>query len=240
MPYRRKPKTQARKKRRQAKPMLKAYNRRTRVVVPRNIARKGPFPIRMNTSLIYKGPSTTITSGGIFNYNACTFKLNDMFDFDYNNIVGNKQPLFYDQVLSQDGPYKYYKVNAWKTTIRFINLSDKAMFVYYDPCTALITESDTPTEIQNRRGVQSFMLTAQGNAKPSCVISKYQSLKSFFPKSVNSSENFAAGYNASPSTFAYSNLLWQTMDGSVTPYTIAFQIQHTFFCTLYNADSIIS
>ena len=29
---------------------------------------------------------------------------------------GNKQPLYYDALLSASGPYKNYKVNSWRTT----------------------------------------------------------------------------------------------------------------------------
>lgn len=215
----------------------KRYIRKRR---PRMRLNKGPFPIRMNTSLVYKAPSTTIPSGGILSYAAMTLDLNNMFDFDYNNVLGNKQPLFYDQLLSSTGPYKNYKVNAWKTTIRFINLSDKALYVYYDPCTGSIADSDTPIEIENRRGVQTFMLTGQNNAKPTCTIKKYQTLKSYFPNSVNSSENFSSLWSTSPTTHCYANLLWKTIDGSVSPFSVAVQVQHIFYCTLYNADSIDS
>lgn len=201
---------------------------------------KTPFPIKMNTQLVYKAPSSNISSGGILSYNACTFALNNMYDFDYNNILGNKQPLFYDQLLSSDGPYKNFKVNAWKTTIRFINLSDKALHLYYDPCVSLIVDADTPTEIENRRGVQMFLLTGANNSKPMITINKFQTLKSFFPNSINQSENFAGSYNSSPSTQAFSNMLWKTVDGSVASFSVAIQVQHIFYCTLYNADSIIS
>lgn len=218
----------------------RANIRNTRKRRPAFRLSKGPFPIRMNTQLVYKAPSTTIASGGILNYNSLTFGLNNMWDFDYSNQLGNKQPLFYDQLLSSDGPYKYYKVNAWKTTIKLINLSDKALHVYYDPCVALVTDADTPTEIENRRGVQAFMLTAQANSKPMCTITKYQTLRSFYPNSINQSENFSGSWNASPSTNAFANLLWKTIDGSVASFSVAVQIQHIFYVTLYNADSIIS
>lgn len=217
--------------------------------MPRNVRRrrgrrgrklripKGPFPRVMNTSLVYKCPSTTITSTGVNSYNYCQFALNSMYDFDQTNIAGNKQPLFYDQLLGVDGPYKWYKVNAWKTTIRFINLSDKAMFVYYSPCDSTLLEADTANEMQNRRGVQSFTVTAQANAKPMVTIKKYQTLRNFFPSSINQSENFSAAYTSGPSTVAYSTLGWQTVDGSTTAYSVAIQVQHIFYCTLYNADS---
>lgn len=232
------PKTQYKKKTRQARRVGRKVvtNRRRTARLPSRL----PFPKVMNTQLVYKNPSVNVTSSGIQSFNYCNFTLNSMFDFDTTNIIGNKQPLFYDQLLSVDGPYKNYKVNAWKTTIRFINLSDRAMYVYYDPCSATISEADSALEMQNRRGVQTFVLTAANNAKPMCTITKYQSLRQFFPNSVNSSENFSAVYNASPATAAYSTLGWQTIDGSVTAYTIAVQVQHIFYCTLYNADSVNS
>lgn len=121
--------------------------------IPRTFKTLGPFPKVMNTTLVYKNPSVNVTSAGISSYNYCNFALNSMFDFDQTNIIGNKQPLFYDQLLSIDGPYKNYKVNAWKTTIKFINLSDKAMFVYYDGNLTALTETDQLNEVQNRRGV---------------------------------------------------------------------------------------
>lgn len=241
MPYRRTTKRPARKTRRVARGNRKVYNRATiKTSIPRPMGRKGPFPIRMNTQLVYKNPSTTIVSSGVTNFNYCQFALNSMFDLDQTNVIGNKQPLFYDQLLSITGPYRNYKVNAWKTTIRLINLSDKAMYVYYDPCAALLTEADSALEMENRRGVQSFTLTAQNNAKPMCTIKKFQTLKSFFPNSINSSENFSAAYNTGPSTVAYATLGWKPIDNSTTPFTVAIQYQTIFYCTLYNADSVDS
>jgi len=242
MPYVRKfkPRRQTLRKRGVVRPKFRAnrrYIRKRRLNLPLS---KGPFPKVMSTQLVYKNPSSTITSNGLLNYNYCQFNLNSLWDFDIANVLGNKQPLFYDQLLSSDGPYKNYKVNAWKTRIRFINLSDKALHLCYDPCTALITDSDTPMEIENRRGVQTFLLTGQNNSKPMATITKFQTLKSFFPNSINQSENFAGGWNSSPTTHAYANMLWKTVDGSVGVFNVAIQVQHIFYVTLYNADSIVS
>lgn len=239
MPYRRRPKTQARRKRRQAKPYAKVYRKTTTVArIPRPIGRKGPFPRTMNTTLLYKAPSVNVTSAGISSYNYASFGLNNMYDFDIDNIVNNKQPLFFDTLVTSNGPYRNYKVNAWKTTIRFINLSDKAMFVYYDPFAGTYAvETDTAGEMQNRRGVQSFTLTAQANAKPMITIKSFKTLKSCYPNGVNQSENFAGSSSSAPSSVAYGTLGWQTIDGSTAAFTVAIQIQHIFYATLYNADS---
>jgi len=38
-------------------------------------------------------------------------KPNDMYDYDNTGEAGNKQPLYYDALLSASGPYKQYKNN---------------------------------------------------------------------------------------------------------------------------------
>jgi len=43
-------------------------------------------------------------------------KPNDMYDYDNTGEAGNKQPLYYDALLSASGPYKQYKTISWKTT----------------------------------------------------------------------------------------------------------------------------
>jgi len=44
-----------------------------------------------------------------------------MYDYDNTGEAGNKQPLYYDALLSASGPYKQYKTISWKTTWYFMN-----------------------------------------------------------------------------------------------------------------------
>jgi len=209
--------------------------------VPRPLAySKGPFPKVMQTQLVYKQPSTTITSNGLLNFNYLQLNLNSMWDLDITNVFGNKQPLFFDQLVTTEGPYKKFKVNAWKTTFKFINLSDKPMYVYYDPGSLFQSDSDTVIEIENRRGVISKLVTAQSNASPMATISKYTTLRSVIPQSVNMSENFMGTHSANPSTQVYGTLFWKTLDGSTTAFSVGVQITHVFYCQLYDHDSVQS
>jgi len=114
------------------------------------------------------------------------------------------------------------------------------MFVYYDPASMVLTEVDSILEVENRRGVISRMVTSQNNAKPMATISKYSTLKSIFPNSINQSENFMGSSSANPATQCYGTLFWKTIDGSTSSFSVAIQVQHIFYCTLYEADSIIS
>lgn len=198
------------------------------------------FPLTKSCKLIYKNPSTTITSNGIVNYRACIFKLNSCYDLDYNNEFGNKQPLYFDYLCTANGPYANFQVNAWKTTIKFINLSDKALNVYYDHGQNKgIFESDTPTEIQNRQGVSHRMVTAQGNAKPMCIFTSYRTIKPFYPK-YDRDSNLAGSFSADPFNLVYGTLLAQTIDGSTTAFSYAIEVTHVFYTQLYNRDMILS
>lgn len=236
MPFVRRKTRRAPRKKPTGRRVTRVNRRRTRRA-PRVPRAFGPFPRVMRTQLVYKNPSTNITSSGINSFNYMNLGLNNCYDFDTTNVLGNKQPLFFDQLCSLIGPYKNYKVNAWRTTIRFINLSDKPMFLYYDPSSTDLTQADSALEIENRRGVQTFMLTAQSNAKPMQTITKYQTLKQSIPGSVNQSENFSALYSAAPASPVYSTIGWKTIDGSTAAYTVAMQVQHIFYVELFNADS---
>lgn len=202
---------------------------------------RGPFPKIMSTTLLYKSPSTnTITSSGLTFLNWVNFRVNSLFDFDFNDVFSNKQPLFFDQLCSDTGPYRNYRVNAWKTTLEVINLTDAALHVYYDPMASTQDQADTIAEVRNRRGVITKMLTAQNNAKPTCVFSKYNSVKQFAPNKTTSDTNYQAAYNNNPASTIFSTLAWERVDQTVTSFTIAVKVSHVFYCSLYNADSISS
>lgn len=206
----------------------------------RKIQNHSLFPLTKSVRLLYKNPSTTISSNGIVNYRAVILKLNSMFDLDYNNEFGNKQPLYYDYLCTANGPYKNYQVNAWKTIIKFINLSDKALNVYYDHGqNASIFDSDTPTEIQNRQGVSHRMVTAQNNSNPMCTFTSYRQTKSFF-RNYAADSNLTAAYNADPFNLVYGTLLATTVDNSTTTFSYAVEVTHVFYGQLFNRDMILS
>ena len=166
-----------------------------------------------------------------------------MYDFDQDNYLTDKQPLFYDQMFTSAGPYRYYKVNAWKTKITFTNLTDSAVHVYYDQGTiGSFAEADSAAEVQNRAGVVYRMLTGAANSKPQTVINSYKTAKSFAPRGVSSGLEYGAAYNANPANTIYSTLLVTNLDSSNTTTIISgvVQIEHIFYATCYLQDSSLS
>ena len=238
MPY----KLRVRKYKRPYKKVVKKAPMRKRYVKKRFFPlEKGPFPKIMHTQLVYQGNMVTDVSTGVGNsYSYTQWKPTDLFDFDYTNNFGNKQPLYYDQLLSTTGPYKRYVVNAWKTTLTVFNLSTQGLEVFVDTNTVnSFLDTDTLSEMANRKGVIKRVITAAANAKPMCTISWFRKLKSLVPESRSSVGEWGGNFNTSPNNFISNTLACQSIDG-VSTHTVRVKIQHIFYVTLFETDGIIS
>lgn len=233
--YVRKPKKNIRKTY-TAKKTKPTYRRRMPMV--RRMS-SNPFPKVKAVSLVYKYPGYTLNSGPLSGTILQRYKLNSMFDFDHDNTIGNKQPLYFDQLFSNDGPYRYYKVNAWKTKITVTNLTNTALHVYYDQgAIGSTSEADTQLEAQNRQGNAYRMLTGAANAKPQCTITSYKSAKSFAPKGVSSGLEYGASYNADPLNLIVGTLLVGNLSViDLTSFSVVVTVEHTFYATCYLHDS---
>lgn len=228
----------------------KRVRRRTRTTtttttvrrIPRGIGTKGPFPAVYNTQLVYKYPGYTLSSGAVSGTVLQRFILNGPYDFDFDNNLGNKQPLYYDQLFGDNGPYKYYKVNAWKTTITVTNLSSQALHVYYDQGQIGSTvDADTQVEAQNRPGNIYRMVTGAANASPQCVITSFKKTKEFAPKGVSRGLDYGASYNAVPSSQIIGALLVGNLSVTdLTSFSVVITVKHIFYTTCYLRDAFQS
>lgn len=201
-----------------------------------------PFPKVRNCTFVYKQPSVTLTSSAINGKILLRFNCNSLFDFDADNYLGDKQPLYFDQMFGANGPYRYYKVNAWKTTLTFTNLGSTALQTYFDPGSiGSVVEADTAAEAQNRPGVIYKLVTAAANAKPQTTIVSYKTAKSFAPRTISSGLDYGASYNASPTNTISSTFLVTNLDSTdLTVYTGVASITHVFYATCYLQDSTLS
>lgn len=228
---------------RRKKPVRRAYRKKRTYKksfkkVPKTL---GPFPRTMNTTMIYKQPSAVITSNGINSFKYVRFNANGMFDYDYDNLVSNKQPLYFDQLLSIDGPYRQYRVNAFKTRIKFINLSDKALNVYWSPATVNnYTDNDTVVEMQNFKGVSYKQLTAQNNARPQCTFKTFKKIDSLVPATGTRTTQWLGGYGSNPTINIVQTLMAETIDGSTAAFSFQIEVEHIYYVQLFDADAIIS
>lgn len=200
-----------------------------------------PFPEVRQCTFLYKQPSVTINSatvGKILTRFAC----NGMYDFDLDNYLGNKQPMFYDQMFGALGPYRYYRVNAWRTKITYTNTSNNAQHVYFDPgAIGSVVEADTAVEVQNRPGAIYRLVTGAGNAKPQTTFTSYKTTTSFAPRNTSSGLEYGASYNSNPANTINSTLLVTNLDDTdLTVFTGVVCIEHIFYATCYLQDSTLS
>lgn len=200
------------------------------------------FPRILHTTLLYKDTGTISNTSGLTSYAVARLKCNSLTDLDYDNVFANKQPLFFDQLFNASvGPYKQYKVNAWKTVYKVYNTdSTRALSVYFDQGSVnTYVDADTPQEMKNRPGVISKILTPSGGAKPMCYISKYNIMKNFLGLS-RADYSLAAGFTVDPTTLIVSTLLATTIDGSTTAFSCQVEVSHIFYVTCMDIDANIS
>lgn len=198
---------------------------------------EGPFPNKLATTLLYRSiPVAQSGSAGTGTY-FLNVALNNLFDFDVSNVLGNKQPLFYDQLFSATGPYTRLECKSWRTRITVINTGAEPVTIYWNGKGSAITasEEDTLAEVTNRAYMQQYHLGAKGQAGDRCYI---KSSGSWFQHNTDIAA-IAQAYDASPATQVYGTLFANTPTNTTAP-TVVIQIDHYFDIVCLRADSTVS
>lgn len=200
-------------------------------------AAPGPFSGKKYVTFLYENALTQIA--GATNVVTAIVKPNDMFDFDSSGDYGNKQPLYYDTLLTASGPYRQYKVISWKTTYTFINnTSSGPVDIFVSPPVAATSEFDSLAEADNFPGVKRLKLTSSGGSKNWGQIIVKGHIDDVYPTAEQDS-NFVGPYNGSPSTLVYQVALARGSDGSTAP-SVYVSVKHEAYCELSFLDSIVS
>lgn len=196
----------------------------------------GPFTNKKYVTFLYENALQQIA--GAANVMTAVCKPNDMYDFDNSGDAGNKQPLYYDTLLTASGPYKQYKVISWKTTYWFVNTSTCAVDIFISPPTAATAEFDSLAEADNFPGVKRLRLTPGTGSKSYGSISIKGHVADVFPAYINDA-NLIGAYNTSPANIVYQTVLVRGSDGSTAP-SIYWSVKHEAYTELQYLDSIVS
>ena len=195
------------------------------------------FPDVMNTTLRYNSNMVAVDVAAASTY--YSFALNGMFDFDFDNVLGNKQPLYFDELVTNDGPYKNYKVGSWKTKIEIINDSTDPLLVYWAQGSA-VTEMDTLVEVQNRPNVRELILTQRDGDKNHGTIIAPGSVKEVYG-SIRNPGDLTGATASNPTVTVWGTLFFYNPGGIVaTPVNAWVKITHDFHTEMSTADAIIS
>lgn len=199
----------------------------------------GPFPRSKTVQLVYENALTTVAPAATFV--ALSTKPNSAYDYDNSSgaAFGNKQPLYYDTLLSVSGPYKNYKVNSWKTTYTIINDSATPCTVFAMPPISATSEVDSVAEADNFPGVKRLYLTAATGSKNYGSITVTGNLADVYASSYLSEGGMIAAYNADPTYLVYSGLLIVNSDGT-TNVACKVAVKHVMHTTLQVVDALVS
>ena len=198
---------------------------------------EGPFSRKLATTLLYRSEPLTQSGSAITGADTVIVGLNDLFDFDFNNDLGNKQPLFYDQLFSAAGPYVRMECLSWRDVITIINTGAEPLSIYWNGhgVAAISTDEDSLSEYTNRPYVQQFHLGAKGSTKDRCTIKSTGKWTDFNTLMQGTAQN----YNGPPSTVVYGTLFAKS-PSSLTAPTYVMQIDHFFNIVALREDATSS
>lgn len=203
-----------------------------RRTTPQLYAPSTAFPNVLKTVLRYDS-NLIRRSGGVSQTNPAAVRLNSLYDFDNDNVLDNKQPLYFDTLVTATGPYRSAKCDSWSSRITVINNSTDPLQFYW--CQAdSIAEIDSNIEIQNRPGVQRLLLAPKGSSGDRGIIKSTGSMYKIFGDAVNpvSKISFAT---ADPATVAFGTYVGYNPNAASVP-DFWVSIQHDFSVELSNVD----
>lgn len=238
--------------------LLQAYKRRKysrsrRLAAPRPSARplislitKDPFPREIRRKItwlgdpVYRAPGTTSDS--------LLIKLNSLYDPDYNNVFGNTQPLYFDQLCSATGPYQKFRVNSWKAKVTIYNLTPDEAGTVAVPLNFAMTQGavsstdvDTFTELINQPGVMTELIGPQNTTFAMQSFWMNGSVKDYIPKYTSKDDDYIGDYGTDPAKLIYLAIGVKNANGagaSTLKYYLKVAVE--FDITMFARDAIPS
>lgn len=199
----------------------------------------GPFQGKKYMTFLYENALTRVAPGATLQ--SLSVMLNSLFDFDKTSLAyfGNKQPLYYDTMLTASGPYKSYQVISWKTTFTIVNNNAVPIQVWVYPPIAATSEIDSIAEADNFPGVKKLYLTAATGSKNIGTVTVTGHQKDLFPVDTLTGNSTTASYAGDPGTAIYGGCLVATADGS-TNVDFYIAVCHEAYAELQNVDALVS
>lgn len=196
-----------------------------------------PFPPIKKVNLVYENGLTAYAPGVA--YGAIHLGLNDAYDVDKSgSYAGNKQPLFYDALLSGTGPYRQFRVVSWKTSFHVVNNTDVPINVYLLPPHLATSETDLVAEVENLPGVKRLYLTGKTGSKNQGSLSNTGCVDDVY--ALGDKDHLMRGtWNNSPTNICYGGLFIQSADGT-TAVGAFTAVKHEMYTELSALDSEVS
>lgn len=197
---------------------------------------KSPFGTKREMTFLYENELTALAAA---TSQIVSVMSNSLFDFDQSGLFGNKQPLFYDAMLSAAGPYRQYRVKSWKTTYTVMNNTASPITVWAIPPVSATAEIDSAAEADNFPGTKSLYLGSVGTSKDSGTITVYGHVDDVYGANADL-DTLTGNYNANPNSPCYQGIYVKAADGSTALSSVYVAVRHEAYTTLGLVDAIVS
>jgi len=213
---------------------FKASYRTGRVAASKTTLSTYPTPFPRSKYVSFDYQNGLIVQTPLSNTQVVAFAPNDIFDFDRTTgFLGNKQPLYFDALLSSNGPYRYFKVLSWVTTFTIINRGAAPITLWLTNA-PFASDIDTVSEVDNLPGVvKKFVDVPGGQAMVSIKMSG--NIKDEYLSQLGDAA-LTGTYGTSPTTSVQGSLVLYS--SSSLNYEIA--VKHVAYTQLTLVDAIVS
>lgn len=195
-----------------------------------------PFTGVKYVTFVYENGLTAMANNAT--YVSANIVCNGAYDVD-NNVgayFGNKQPLYFDTLMSASGPYKQYKVISWETKYTLISQSTVPCNVYFIPPISAGSEIDSVAEAENFPGVTKRYLTAKDGSNNKCTVTVKGHIDDVYPCQF---DGLNGTISQNPSLSIIGGLLVASADGT-TNVTAYVSIEHKMYTELQVVDALVS
>jgi len=196
----------------------------------------GPFLGKKFVDFVYENGLTKL--GGATTFVPVQIISNSAYDVDQSSYVGNKQPLYFDKLLTAAGPYLQYKVISWKTTWTIVNTQAVPINVFVHGAHSL-TDFNTVVEAENFPGVKRLYLTESGGSKNSGTVTVTGNISDFNGLS-DMGREWIGVYNTNPGISIGGTCLIASADGTATVANVYVAIKHEMYTELSVVDCEVS
>lgn len=195
----------------------------------------GPFAGKKVMTFLYENELTPLSVSAAFTH--VQVMSNSLYDFDKNGVFGNKQPLYFDQLVTAAGPYRQFKVISWKTTYTVYNASVAyPVTVFALPPHGDTSDINTAAEADNWPGVKRLYLTPAQGKQDIGTITVTGHIDDVYP-SISANNGLVGTSAADPGVPIYGGLCISAQGGNPTIY---IAVKHEAFTELQLVDAIVS
>lgn len=195
----------------------------------------GPFAGKKIMTFIYENELTQLSTAAAFTH--AQVMSNSLYDFDKNGVFGNKQPLYFDTLVTAAGPYRQYKVISWKTTYTVYNASVAyPLTAFALPPHADTSDLNSAAEVDNWPGVKRLYLTPANGGQDIGTVTITGHVDDVYP-SITNNNGLVGTSSADPGVPIYGGICISAQGGTPTVY---IAIKHEAYCELQLVDAVVS